>query len=149
MRSIRESLDKDLKRDLIYHCLISQLQGQHFVPNGDFAHLVYDLPKLDHSKNFGSFNDDELFRLGVCSVPNFKLNALVCEKLANRLGDLSMCDGFYKIGNVWRLDIDEKLSRNGLLLPIRSRKKRLIYGLNVFRYPDDERPFWLKTRKGK
>ncbi|HRH40364.1 MAG TPA: hypothetical protein PKY82_01880 [Pyrinomonadaceae bacterium] len=141
-----------LKLDSIFKCLISELRGQRFEKNGEFSDLVFELPKFENSMNFGSLDTDELFKLGVCPIPNFILNALVCEKLVKLFGDLSICGCFRKdtsdLGEFWRIDIDEKLSRQGVFLPVRSRDG-YIYGLKVFRYPGDQRPFLLKARRAQ
>jgi hypothetical protein len=108
---------------------------------------IVELPKLPYSKNFSELDEDDLNTLGVCYVPNFILNALVCEKLAKHFGDLSVCKCFYKLSdNTWRLDVDEKLAKNGLLMPVQGRFNGLIYALKVFRHADDPRPFFLKLR---
>lgn len=134
------------KKHLIFRFLIALLRNERFEQESDFHNLVFDLPKLNFSQNFGLLETDELFKLGICRIPNFILNALVCEKLVKHFGDLSVCGCFLKIGDVWRLDIDEHLSQRGLFLPVRSRQNGFIYGLKVFRYADDQKPFLLKVR---
>ena len=135
-----------IRRDQIFRVLILELQNARFERSGDFLDLVFDIPKLPHSKNFGSLETSDLKNLGVCFIPKFILNALVCGNLAKRFGDLTVCGCFVEIDKCWRLDVDENLSRNGVFLPVRERSSGLIYGLKVFRYPDDQKPFLLRTR---
>lgn len=80
-------------------------------------------------------------------VPNFVLNALVCEELAK---EFSRSDILGSAGFVWhegyiRLDLDDSHVRRGFMMPI--FRQGLITALRVFRYPKDERPFSLRTRK--
>ena len=148
--SIQLNQEQQKRRDVIFRFLIRILREERFEPSEDpkFLDLVIELPKLDHSRNFGSMDQDQLWKLGVCSVPNFILNALACQQLQRIFGDLSVCGCFYKINGCWRLDLDEKLSKRGLLMPLRSSKTGWIYALKVFRYPDDPKPFILKLRGG-
>lgn len=140
-----------LKRHWIFRCLIAELRAERFEPdeNNEFSYRVFELPKLNYSRNFDELDETDLDRRGVCPIPNLTLNALICEKLAKRFGDLSVCGCFYKIDDAWRLDVSEHLSRNGLFEAMRSHWNGLIYGLKVFRYADDRRPFMLKTRGAK
>jgi hypothetical protein len=141
-----------LRRHNIFRSLVAQIRGEYVKKDSlnGFVGVDFELPNLQQSRNFGLLEYDELYRLGICSVPNFILNALVCRRLTEKFGDLSICGCFRSIifGQelFWRLDVDEKLSRSGLLMPVRSHTENLIYGLNVFRYPDDQRPFMLKVR---
>lgn len=133
--------------DYLYRHMIMELRGHRLVLDGEVLSLVYDLPDLRYSKNFGSLSDSELFRLGVCSVPSEVLNALVCASLAERFGeDIILCGCCYRLNGSWRLDLDPKLSSRGLLLPARNQRG-LITHLLVFRYPDDPYPFKLKLRE--
>ena len=139
------------RRHLIFRCLIKELRAERFEPdeNNEFLDLIVEVPKLNYSRRFDGLDNSDLGSLGVCFVPNFILNALVSEKLAKKFGDLSICECFVRINGYWRLDIDQKLARQGLLMPIKSRISGLIYGLRVFRYPDDENLFILRNREGK
>lgn len=134
------------KRHSIFLCLIAMLRNERFVQDSDFCEKVFDLPKVDFAKDFGIFETDDLYKLGFCAIPNFILNALVCEKLSKCFGDLSVCGCFDKTDGTWRLDFDEYLSRNGLFLPFRGDSGVLISGLKVFRHSKDKRPFMLKAR---
>lgn len=140
-----------LKRHMIFLTLIKELQNRHFVKSENLTDLLtvsFDVPQLSYSKQFSIFDDADLYDYGICSIPNFLLNALICEKLTDRFGDLSVCGCFRKIQKGWwRLDVDESLSRRGLFIPQRDRNG-LIYGLKTMRYPDDPRPFILKKRSG-
>jgi hypothetical protein len=137
-----------IKRHNIFRCLIVILRNERFEHKSDYSSIVFDSPNLNFSPNFGLLEAEEFFKLGVCPIPNFVLNALACEKLAKHFGDLSVCGCFIKVGRSWRLDIDQYLSARGLFLPIRSDHSCLIYGLRVFRYPDDQKSFILKIRGG-
>lgn len=147
--SVQINQEQKNKRDAIFRTLIAGLRGERFEPNGEFTELIFEMPKLNHSGNFGLLDQDQLWELGVCAVPNFILNALICERLQKKFGDLSVCGCFYQIGGYWRLDVDQSLARRGLLMPVRSEFTGLIYALKVFRYPDDPKPFTLKLRGGK
>lgn len=132
----------------IFRCLIALLRNEKYKADeaNEFCYPSFDFPELTYSQYFSSLDLYDFFKLGVCPIPNSTQNALVCEKLARCFKDLSICGCFLKIGDIWRLDIDEYLSRRGLFLPVRSRQNGLIYGLKVFRYPNDQKPFLLKTR---
>lgn len=114
----------------------------------DYAEMIFLIPNLKSSKNFGALSEDEIHKLGICKIPNSILNSTVCEKVASKVrGDLSVASGFRRYGESWRLDIDEKFSKQGLLLPLRDNKN-FIYGFMAYRYPDDPRPFFVKARMG-
>jgi hypothetical protein len=84
----------------------------------------------------------------IVAVPNSLENALVCEQLLTMFSktELLRVDGFvsHPDGGV-RLDINPFWSRNGYIVPI--QRGQSIDGLNVYRYPDDTRPFILKGRR--
>ncbi|HXH68737.1 MAG TPA: hypothetical protein VNI60_00170 [Pyrinomonadaceae bacterium] len=138
-----------LKRHAIFRALIALLRDEKYNAKGlsltDFVETIFYIPVLTQSKNFGALDKNEILQLEICPVPNPILNALVSEKLAKTFGDLSVCGCFFQIEGYWRLDVAEKLCRNGLLLPRRDRNG-LIYGLQVYRYADDPKPFLLKLR---
>ncbi len=149
IKTIRLTEKEKLKRHYIFRSFIALLRDEHFTSEGkeltECSDISFYFPNLSHSKNFDALDNEEIFRLGICSVPNRILNALVCGKLAEKFKDLSICGCFFQIEGYWRLDVDEKLCRNGLLLPRRDRNG-LIYGLQVYRYADDPKPFLLKLR---
>ena len=143
------SIAEKTKRHAVFRCLLAMLRGEHFDTKdksfSDFAEIVFYLPNISRSKNFGGLDDEILLKLGVCAVPHRVLNLSACYKLSEIFGDLSVCGCFYKLGSAWLLDVDERLCRIGLLLPVRD-SNGLIYGLKVYRYADDQRPFFLKLR---
>lgn len=147
--SNRFTKEEKLRRNRIFRELTALLREESFSSEGkkltDFLDINFFSPNLNQSKNFSALDDDEIYKLGVCAVPNRILNPLVCGELAKEFGDLTVCGCFFQIEGYWRLDVDEKLSRRGLLLPRRD-KNGWIYGLQVFRYPDDPKPFFLKSR---
>ena len=143
------SIAERTKRHAVFRGLSALVRGEHFNTKdkslSDFAETVFYLPDISRSKNFGGLDDETLFKLGVCAVPHRVLNLSACYKLSKIFGDLSACGCFYKLGSTWLLDVDERLCKTGLLLPVRN-SNRLIYGLKVYRYADDQRPFFLKLR---
>ncbi len=82
----------------------------------------------------------------IVGIPNFILNACVCEALLREfpIDDLVACNGFILREGCIRLDVDETYVRKGFMMPF--YKNGLIAGLKVFRYPNDNRPFILKSR---
>jgi hypothetical protein len=90
---------------------------------------------------------DETDRLGLASPPTWVTNLIGSNACAEKFGDLADIPGFYKCDNLWRLDIDERLARRGLILPTRDpQRPLLIVGLRVFRHVRDEKPFILRVR---
>jgi hypothetical protein len=81
-------------------------------------------------------------------IPNFILNALLCESLEKEFTreQLLATGVFVLVEGYLRLDLDENLCRRGFMLPAIDKKNGLIVGLRVFRYPKDERPFILHAR---
>ncbi len=107
-------------------------------------------------KEFERLNvTDKLFDIRAVAIPDKIQNALICEKLLENFsaGQLLAVPGFVLIhsfdeaGNQCepvRLDVDAHLCRRGFMMPVLPRG--LITNLKVFRYPDDERPFILRSR---
>ena len=143
------SIAEKTKRHAVFRCLSAMMRGEHLDTKDkslfDFAEIIFCLPDISRSKNFGGLDDEILFKLGVCAVPHRVLNLSACYKLSEIFGDLSVCGCFYKFDSAWLLDVDERLCKTGLLLPVRD-SKGFIYGLKVYRYADDQRPFFLKLR---
>jgi hypothetical protein len=101
----------------------------------------------DIDRHWG-IDPEDIDRLEIKSVPTFVTNLIGSNAVAERFGDLSDVPGFYQCRGLWWLDIDERLSRRGLVLPVRDPKRPLfITGLKVFRHARDERPFMLKVRQ--
>lgn len=98
---------------------------------------------------------DKLFDIRAVAIPGKIQNALLCEKLLKTFsaGQLLAIPGFVLIrsfdeaGNQSesvRLDVDAHLCRRGFMIPV--LRNSLITNLKVFRYPDDEKPFILRSR---
>lgn len=83
----------------------------------------------------------------IAALPNFILNALICEALAREFprDEILSCQGFCERESCLRLDIDETYGRRGFLMPV--YRNKLIAALRVFRYPKDKSPFILRTRE--
>ena len=97
----------------------------------------------------------KLFDLRAVAVPGKVQNALICAKLLKTFSaeDLLIVPGFVSISSFdeagnrsesVRLDVDAHLSRRGFMMPV--LRNGLIAVLKVFRSPDDERPFILRSR---
>jgi hypothetical protein len=80
-------------------------------------------------------------------VPNFILNALICESLEKNFtqSQILATNVFVKVEDRLRLDIDESHIKRGFIMPIIN--KGLINGLRVFRYLKDKHPFMVRARK--
>jgi hypothetical protein len=113
-------------------------------------HLFKEFKELDAT--------DELFDMRAVVVPGPILNALICEELLKTFSadQLLTVPGFVlirsfdKAGNhieSMRLDVDPHLCRRGFMMPV--LRNGLITRLKVFRTPDDERPFILRSRNLK
>ena len=94
-----------------------------------------------------NLNAQEFSELRIGGIPSSKLNWIYCDRLFQEYGDLSDVPGFkpHPFGG-FLLDVDERLSSYGLLLPVRNTGK-LITALRVYRCISDARPFVLRTRK--
>lgn len=116
--------------------------------------LIQDVP-LSLYRNYDA---EWFFENRVAALPNFILNACVCESLENRFSrrELLNCPGFIEVlsqdehGIVYksiRLDIDEKITTRGFIVPQRNQQDGLIYALKIYRHSKDLRPFILRSRK--
>jgi hypothetical protein len=110
-------------------------------------HLFKEFEKLDIT--------DKLFDIRAVAIPGKIQNALLCEKLLKTFsaGQLLAVPGFVLISSFdeagnrsesVQLDIDAHLCRRGFMMPV--LRNGLITNLKVFRYPDDEKPFILRSR---
>jgi hypothetical protein len=104
------------------------------------AALYYDLQRTGET--------DLIAKKRAVCIPNFVLNALICNELEKEFErrDILRCEGFILYDGALRLDIDEWLIRRGFFVPSYDRNN-LIIGIRVFRYPNDERPFLLRSRE--
>ncbi len=100
-------------------------------------------------------NSDLIFDNRIISLPGPTENALVCEVLQKEFARKTLlnCDGFIEhrgadesgiIYKVIRIDVDGWIIRRGFMMPI--YRNGLITGLKIFRHPQDEFPFRLKSR---
>jgi hypothetical protein len=110
-------------------------------------HLFKEFEKIDVT--------DKFFDTRAVAIPGKIENALICEKLLKTFsaGQLLAVSGFTLISSFdeagnrrdsLRLDIEAHLCRRGFMMPI--LRRGLITNLKIFRYPDDERPFILRSR---
>lgn len=109
--------------------------------------VVRDAPKNLYSELRREGREDLIFDCRIVGVPNFILNALVCESLEKEFSrsEILTCGGFVLREGYLRLDLDEQLTGRGFMMPVKVADG-LITALKVFRYPVDERPFILKSR---
>jgi hypothetical protein len=107
--------------------------------------VVRDVPARLHNE-LRRGEKDLIVNNRIVPLPGFILNALVCESLGKEFSraDVLACGGFILRENYVRLDLDETYSKSGFLMPVKTNG--LITALRVFRFPNDERPFILKSR---
>lgn len=92
---------------------------------------------------------DKIIDSRAVAIPNRINNALICARLLRTFSadQLLTVPGFVSAGEFGgsvRLDIGEHLCRRGFMMPV--LPNGLITGLKVFRSPDDETPFILRSR---
>jgi hypothetical protein len=120
--------------------------------NSRDCEVVFDAP-LALSRQVDS---ETILHTRAVAVPGKILNALVCQAMLKIIpeNELLQIPGFIKIFDLdedgmrisgVRLDIDERLARGGFMMPV--IQNGLICALKVFRYPNDEKPFILRTRR--
>lgn len=102
--------------------------------------------------------EDEVYLIDehrIVYLPDLIENACICEALEKEFSrtEILSCKGFIKkqirdqkgvIHSVIRLDIDDKIIRRGFMMP--NIEHGLITGLKVYRHPDDQYPFILRSR---
>jgi hypothetical protein len=118
----------------------------------DMPAALYDkLTEFDPATRKRVFKDEQdeaiLFDSRIVFIPNLILNACICEALLRQFtrAELLACPGFIDRMGCILLDVDEELARRGFMMPVIDGG--LIRNLLVYRYPDDRRPFILKSRK--
>jgi hypothetical protein len=96
-------------------------------------------------------NEQDVSRLGIASPPTWVTNMIGANACAEKFGgDLSDIPGFYKCNDLWWSDIDQRLARRGLIVPIRDPfQPGLITDLQIFRHVRDAHPFLLRTRRAE
>lgn len=125
-------IEQSMRRHVIYAALVRLCLPLY----EDTLRAICDVWQLE---------DRQVVRLGIVSAPTTVSNLIACDYLAHRFGDLSDVEGFYQLDGCWRLDLDEKLARRGLILSVRDSRMRII-ALRVFRHVRDKRSFILRTR---
>lgn len=128
-------LEGDARRHFVYTILVRQC-------------LVLYEDSLCAICNVWQLEEEQVFRLCIVNAPTIVYDLIGCNYLAERFGDLSDIDGFYRLRGCWRLDIDERLAARGLILPVRDSRMWIV-ALRVFRHVRDKRPFLLRTRTGE
>src|SRR5262249_20053017 len=93
------------------------------------------------------FDLSEIELLGIRSCPSRTFNLIGAGACYERFGDLSDIGFFYKCGACWWIDLDERLSRRGLVFPLRETRYGLINDLLIFRHAADPHPFKLRFRR--
>ncbi len=96
----------------------------------------------------------EIDRLAIRSAPSRIENLIGAAACTQKFGGdiIAGTPGFKACQNTldksisWEIDLDERLCRRGLLLPLRNNRF-WITGFLVYRHVRDERPFRLTTRK--
>lgn len=129
-----------------------------------YAHLVHcsilpDLPlrTLNAITRSWGVSPAVVASLFVCGYPTETQNILICGHAAARFGDaLGNVPGFYKQSNIddgegspydfWRLDLNEKWSDSGFIVPQTDRRLGIFRGLLAFRHPRDLKPFTVEVR---
>ncbi len=136
IKSIEDSIFRDVENMRDYEIVIA-------AP----FHLFKEFERLNVT--------DKLFDIRAVAIPDKIQNALMCGKLLENFsaGQLLAVPGlvfirsFDEAGNQSesvRLDVGEHLCERGFMMPV--LRNGLITNLKVFRYPDDERPFILRSR---
>lgn len=109
--------------------------------------IVRDVPVSIYRELEKSGETRLIFKNRIVALPNPILNACVCGALEREFSraEILACNGFHLCEGYIRLDLDEIYIRSGFLMP--NYYKGLITALRVFRNPDDEKPFILRTRQ--
>ncbi len=101
--------------------------------------------------------EEKIFERRIVAIPGRLLNAVACGHLLTLFPRelLLRIPGFFLKSfedeegycESIRLDLEHWMSRRGFLIP--KYENGLIGSLTVFRYPEDRRPFTLRTRSGE
>lgn len=133
---------------------IRQIENS-IIRNVEGMEIVLDAPRTLYNQLKKVNLTDFFFKSGAVAVPGRVLNALICQELLETFteNELLSVPGFIKIYDLdeqgkrvasLRLDLDAKLARQGFLIPV--MQNGLIISLKVFRRPNDENPFILRSR---
>jgi hypothetical protein len=133
-RVVRPELCDLVRRSAVYSFLVRCCLG-----------LCAETEK-DIEKHWGN-SREEISDAGIVSSPTRIFNFFAAAACAEKYGDLGDIPGFYRCGDDWWLDVDERLATRGLVLSVRhSQYPGLIIGLRVYRHARDDRPFMLRVR---
>ncbi len=117
-----------------------------------YEYLVRDclnlyVDSLSDIERVWGLDREDVDRLGIVSCPSEVGNIIGAGACAQRFGELFDVPGFYRCSGCWWLDLDARLARRGLIVPVRdSRWPSLMSGLRIFRHVRDQRPFILRVR---
>lgn len=131
----------------------AMLHNQKKRTNDVYAFLLNDCltlrpgARIEIKRKLG-IDDETIDSILIRSIPTYTANLVVCAEIAKLYGQLFDVEGFYLLRGCWLLDVDEKLSERGLIIPVRNRVLQIV-ALRVFRHSQDERPFILKTRRSE
>ena len=117
--------------------------------------VIHDAPAALYHELKKVGDEDLIFDNRMVSLPDPIINALVCEALQKEFARKTLlgCDGFIEyrgadengvLHKAIRIDVDGWIVRQGFMMP--DYRYGLIRALRVFRHPQDERPFRLKSR---
>lgn len=121
--------------------------------------VIYDVPRALYKELKKEEKTEWINESRIVALPNTIENACICSALKEKFTKEQIlgCNGFIEvfcedeegiIHSEIRLDIDKKIIRNGFMIPIFSKDQNgLIKALKVFRYPNDKKPFILRSRK--
>lgn len=94
-----------------------------------------------------SIDEETVDSLHLAAIPSRIANMMISSECAQRFGDLSRVEGFYKCRDLWWLDIDERLAEQGFLMPVTHRRFGWIERMVAFRDPRDKRGFPVRVRR--
>ena len=148
-----EDLEVETMRDCTY--FIHEKGMEHIFRDSEIG---IDVPPVLHLQMLIDGDDPLLLvKHQIIPIPNLEQNIMVSKRILRVLTPktLDRVDVFVQEKNQFGdetgdiiIDIDWRYSAQGFMVPCFSRK-RLIYGLKVFRYPGDPRPFMLRKRTNK
>lgn len=98
-------------------------------------------------KRAWSIDDEMIDRLHLAAAPSRIQNMMISTECAERYGDLSDVEGFYKCNDLWWLDVDEEFAGNGFLMPVSHPKYGWLDRMVAFRGPKDKHGFAVKVRR--
>jgi hypothetical protein len=131
--------------------MLTDSQRRELLAPAAYYYFLYLLPALDVRlaeavmKSL-SIDENDLHRLSIRAYPTRNQNLIFSHACSERFGDLSGVDGFYLCQGCWWLDLDERWTTNGFLMPVRDAQRLWFSGLMAFRYPGDKHPFPAKVR---